>query len=87
MPIKKLAQFRFTFQHKGETYQFWDYYITNKGKHICYCDLTATKYYGDESIALLCCKIAIDAYNAGKTDGKLEHRKEIAGTFKNLLGL
>lgn len=87
MPPKRLAQFRFTFQYKGETYQFWDYYITNNGKHICYCDLTGTEYYGNESLALLCCKIAIDAYNAGKTDGKLEHRKEIAGTFKNLLGL
>ena len=87
MPVKEIKQFRFTFQYKGETYQFWDYYITKNGEHICYCDLTSTEYHGNEAITLLCCKIAIDAYHAGKTDGKLEHKKEIGCTLKDLLGL
>ena len=87
MPIKKREPFTFVFQYKGEKYYFNSFTILKDGEYICHCDLTATEYYGNEQITLLCCRVALDAYYAGKADGKIEHKQEVSVTLKDLLGL
>lgn len=87
MPPIALKPFAFTFQYDGETYYFETFKIFKNGKYICHCDLTATKYYGDELVTLICCKIALKAYYYGVLNGKHQHMQEVSETFKNLLGL
>ena len=87
MPVKEREPFEFSFQHNGQNYHFQDYYITQNGFRICYCDLTATEYHGNKLVTLLCCKVALDAYYAGIEDGKAEHKQEVSATLKDLLGL
>lgn len=87
MPIKEREPFTLHIIYNGEIYFFNTYRIFKKCKHICNCDLTATDYYGNELVTRLCCQVALDAYYAGKQDGKEEYKKEAGATLKDLLGL
>ena len=88
MPPKEYEPYVFTFTYEQETYLLNSFRIyDSNNKYICDCDLSVTKYYGNQEITLLCCRIALDAYYAGKADGKTEHKKEVGSVIKDLLGL
>lgn len=87
MPIKKREPFEFEFTYAGEIYYFATYMIYKDGDYICRCDLTATEYYGNELVTLICCKVALEAYYQGKKAGKEEYKQEAGATLKGLLGL
>jgi hypothetical protein len=87
MPVKKREPFMFNFKHNGEEYFFNTYKIFKKSRYICDCDLTATDYYGNELVTLICCKAALEAYYTGKVVGKDEYKQEVSETLKGLLGL
>ena len=78
MPTKELKPCKFEFTHKQKRYVFDAYYICDSENcYVCTCDLTATNYYGNEEIMLICCKMALDAYFEGIEEGKRENRREI----------
>ena len=79
MPPKELKPCKFEFTHNGkhyvfDTYHIYDYYTDDC---VCSCDLTATNYYGNEEVMLICCKIALDAYVEGYAEGKCDAKREI----------
>ena len=83
MPPKELKPCKFEFTHNGKRYRFdnfciYDYYTD---VCVCYCDLTATNYYGNEEVMLICCKIALDAYDEGYVEGKCDAKREIRKTL------
>ena len=81
MPVKKREPFAFNFEYKGKTYRFATYVLYREDEYICDVDLTATEYYGNKEITLMCCKIAIEAYESGVQDGVAEFRRQ----FKDFL--
>ena len=85
MPPKELKPCTFIFSHNQKRYLFrssciYDAYTDD---YVCLCDLTATNYYGNEEVMLICCKIALDAYFEGQADGKIDAKREI----RNALGI
>lgn len=87
MPVKKREPFAFEFTYRGEIYYFDSYMIYKDGDYICRCDLTATEYYGNELVTLICCKVALEAYYQGKSVGKDEHTQQVGEMLRDLLGL
>lgn len=87
MPVKKGEPYTLNFAYKGKIYHLDTFRIFKKGKYICNCDLTATDYYGNELVTRLCCQVALDAYYAGKVDGKAEHKQEVGSVIKDLFAL
>lgn len=81
MPVKKRESFAFNFEYKGKYYRFATYVLYREDEYICNVDLTATEYYGNKEITLMCCKIAIEAYESGVQDGAAEFRRQ----FKDFL--
>ena len=78
MPPKELEPCKFEFTHKGKHYVFDNYYICDSDNHyVCTCDLTATNYYGNEEVMLICCKNVLDAYFEGITEGQRQNRQAI----------
>lgn len=70
MLIKKREPFEFEFTYESKLYYFDTYVIYKDGKYVCRCDLTATEYYGNKLVTLLCCKVALEAYYKGKEVGE-----------------
>lgn len=84
MPSKELKACAFKFMHNQKIYYFDNYYICDSnGDFVCRCDLTATNYYGNEEVMIICCKIALNAYFEGHADGKIDGKREI----RNALGI
>jgi len=85
MPPKERERLEFEFTHNGRIYYFDNYYITEDGKYVCRCDLTATNYYGNKEVMLICCKIALDAYLESKEQAERDVKQEICkvlGVYK-----
>lgn len=84
MPPKELKPCKFEFTHNQKRYTFDTYRIYDSNDdYVCLCDLTATNYYGNEEVMLICCKIALDAYFEGQEDGNIDAKTEI----RKMLGL
>ena len=87
MPIKRRKLFAFPFQYEGIDYYYDTCRIFCEGSLVCNCDLTETEYYGDKTITLICCQIALRAYYKGVCNGTAAHKKEIRNAFQALLGI
>lgn len=79
MPPKELKPCTLIFSHNQKRYRFdgsciYDYYTDD---YVCRCDLTATNYYGNEEVMLICCKNGLDTYFQGYADGKIDAKRKI----------
>lgn len=78
MPLKKLEPCIFEFTHNQKHYVFDTYRIYDSDDNfVCLCDLTATNYYNNEEVMLICCKIALDAYFNGHDEGQIYAKTEM----------
>jgi hypothetical protein len=78
MPPKELKACAFKFMHNQKIYYCDTYRIyDSNGDYVCICDLTATNYYGDEEVMLICCKIALNAYFEGHAEGCIDAKAEM----------
>ena len=79
MPPKELKPCTFIFSHNQKRYFFRSscIYDAETDDYICQCDLTVTNYYGNEEVMIICCKIALDAYVEGITEGQRQNRQAI----------
>ena len=76
MPVKKREPFAFRFKYKGEEYYFATSVLYKGDEYICDVDLTATEYYGNKTITLICCQIAIEAHHSGVQNGEEEFKQK-----------
>ena len=88
MPPKELKLCNFKFTHNKKRYMFdIDRIYDSDNRYVCRCDLTATNYYGNEEIMLICCKIALDAYLEGQKYGKIDGEFDAKRKIREALGL